>query len=184
MAAKTCCYEKVGEITFYSKTIEAGDPGIESDYGLTLKIVPGTYECFIKMKNVKNPDGKSCHQRVSRIMIKLKGDTETEKKLGDTYTSRSYRQIGVIPVDAGLAGFFQNRPGYYDEKKYEKCIINTMYPEIKTNPSKTNHWAQYAIGNECGFFSNTGFGDGCYPVYAIRNEKRKITACEIRFLDE
>lgn len=75
------------------------------------------------------------------------------------------KEIGEIGVDAGLAGFFMNKPDYTDEQWSEFCD-SVRYG---------NAW----IRDE-GFFSCSGDGDGCYPVYAHKL-KDGAQALEIRF---
>ena len=74
-------------------------------------------------------------------------------------------EIGSIGVDAGLAGFFMNKPDYTDEQWTEFC------ESIRDGDA----W----IKDE-GFFSSSGNGDGCYGVYAYK-QNGEITALEIRF---
>jgi hypothetical protein len=75
-------------------------------------------------------------------------------------------EIGEIGVDAGLAGFFNDKPDYTDDEWSEFC------DSIRNG----NAW----IRDE-GFFSSSGYGDGCYPVNACRING-EIVALEIRFI--
>ena len=69
-------------------------------------------------------------------------------------------------MDAGLAGFFYNKPDYDDDAWQEFCN------RIRNG----DVWM-----TEDGFYSSSGYGDGCYGVYAeVQNEE--IVALEIRFL--
>ena len=79
---------------------------------------------------------------------------------------RSMREIGEIGVDAGLAGFFENKPDYNDDEWGEFCDAIM----------EGNAWMI-----DCGVFSSSGWGDGCYGVYAHKT-KGEIDALEIRFL--
>lgn len=79
---------------------------------------------------------------------------------------KSMKEIGVIGVDAGLAGFFMNKPDYTDEQWHDFC----------ESIRKGDAW----IKDE-GFFSSSGYGDGCYPVFAYTVDD-EIIALEIRFL--
>jgi hypothetical protein len=74
--------------------------------------------------------------------------------------------LGNIGVDAGLAGFFQDKPDYNREAWLKMCdkLINRTW----------------MITDE-GFFTESGYGDGCYDVYGIKNEAGLYTALEIRF---
>ncbi len=79
---------------------------------------------------------------------------------------RQMELIGEIGVDAGLAGFFMNKPDYNDDEWHEFCA----------SIRKGDAW----IKDE-GFFSRSGHGDGEYYVYACKQEG-EITALEIRFV--
>lgn len=75
-------------------------------------------------------------------------------------------EIGSIGVDAGLAGFFHNKPDYSDEEWGEFC-------------DRVRNGDAWLI--EDGFYSSSGYGDGCYGVYAYKQDGA-ITALELRFL--
>ena len=64
---------------------------------------------------------------------------------------RNMRHIGVIGVDAGLAGFFNNKPDYNNEEWQKFC-------------DSINHNEEFHIVSY-GIFSHSGWGDGCYDVY-------------------
>lgn len=172
-------YEYVGDVTFTENKISATDPCYDADVYCrmdNIKIVPGTYECYIQRW-----DCGEWGDRVARVMIMLKGDALTKQKLGNTFTSRSYRMIGTIGVDSGTAGFFQNKPDF-TEKEYEKYVHKAMFPSNDPNTWKKCVMYSQPKKNACGFFATSGYGDGVYAVHAIRNDKRKITAVEIRFM--
>ena len=95
--------------------------------------------------------------RVGVIGIYLDGIIPPQKQM---------EYIGEIGVDAGLAGFFMNKPNYNDDEWNDFC--NSI--------RKGNAW----IKDE-GFFSSSGYGDGMYPVYAYKYNG-EIIALEIRFL--
>ena len=69
-------------------------------------------------------------------------------------------------VDAGLAGFFHNKPDYTDDEWAAFC-------------DRVRHGDAWLIKE--GFYSSSGYGDGCYGVYAYE-QGGEITAIEIRFL--
>lgn len=75
-------------------------------------------------------------------------------------------KIGCAAVDAGLCGFFQNKPDYEDESWFDFC-------------DKINKH-DYLITPE-GFCTESGFGDGYYPVYKYENTDGETVALEIRF---
>lgn len=79
---------------------------------------------------------------------------------------KDMKEIGSIGVDAGLAGFFHNKPDYTDDEWAAFC-------------DRVRHGDAWLIKE--GFYSSSGYGDGCYGVYAYE-QGGEITAIEIRFL--
>ena len=73
--------------------------------------------------------------------------------------------IGNIGVDAGLAGFFHDKPDFTDAQWTAFC------DQIKTGDT----WL-----TDLGFFSVSGYGDGAYKVFAAKTGN-EVTALEIRF---
>ena len=122
----------IGKKDFPDK-IDITDPCYNKNVWCRINDFPisaGTYECYIHEKDT------SWGRRVARIGIcKEKADR--------------YEQKGSIGVDAGLAGFFINKPDY-DDDQWDDFV----YREGKA-------W----IIND-GFYSSSGYGDGCYEVYA------------------
>ena len=113
------------------------------------RISAGEYECYIETKKTKYGG-----ERVSKIGI-VKEPAER------------FEIIGSIGVDAGLAGFFIDKPDYSESEWAELC---------------------YKIGDrefawmfDEGFFSCSGYGDGEYDVYAGYNNGN-ITEMYISFL--
>lgn len=79
----------------------------------------------------------------------------------------NWRLIGSIGVDAGMAGFFQNKPDYNDEEWGEFCR------KMRGN---------YCVMQE-GFCTRSGIGDGEYDIYATYNDENEIIGVEIRFCE-
>lgn len=75
-------------------------------------------------------------------------------------------EIGHVGVDAGLAGFFQNKPDYEDAEWFDFCDRINEHDWLITPE---------------GFCTESGFGDGYYPVYKFVNDKGEIVGLEIRF---
>lgn len=148
----------VGKLTF-SGTVQVTDPCYDSDVWCrtTIDVKPGEYACRIWM---------SPEERVGIIGIYLKGIVPPQQVM---------KEVAIIGVDAGLAGFFNIKPDYSDEEWKEFCndIFSTKEDAyiFKDRPDKTE-----------GFFSSTGYGDGEYPVYVCKDVDGEIVAAEIRFL--
>ena len=94
--------------------------------------------------------------------------------------SRQELYSSDIGVDSGQAGFFdeeyykENQGGEFDDKDsfYGKCCDLTL-SEI-----------QGGVIDNKGTVSSSGYGDGCYPLYVIRNEDGKVVIAWIDFIDE
>jgi hypothetical protein len=126
---------------------------------MTAEVKAGEYACNIWRHTEKYWFQGAQHDdvRVGKIGIYRDGIVPNVKLM---------QPIGSIGVDAGLAGFFMNKPDYNDEEWDEFCA--SIY--------KGDSW----IKDE-GFFSSSGYGDGHYPVYAYKIDN-EIVALEIRFL--
>ena len=130
----------VGQKEFGPK-VDITDPCYDKDVWCRIndvEIKPGLYNCYVNLYSDKETGGWG--ERVASLEIIHLGLTAT-----------SFKEIGNVGVDAGLAGIFQNKPDYTDEEWYDFCE--------RINVGK------YWIINE-GFFSSTGYGDGYYPVSA------------------
>lgn len=139
-------------------SVDITDPGYDKDTWCRkndVKIADGEYlfVTWIYRKRGKHPD-----RRVSIIGIYLDGNIPGQNYMED---------IGLIGVDAGMVGFFHNKPDYTDNEWSNFC--NSLGNE--------DEWL-----TEEGFWSSSGYGDGCYSVYATKNEQGIINALEIRFI--
>ena len=165
---KTAKFRKktIGKKNFGPK-IDATDPCYDKDIYCRvddLEIVPGEYSCVTWMyKDTFMINGKEyTDKRVGIIGIYLNGIIPTQKIM---------EEVGNIGVDAGVAGFFENKPDYTDEQWNKLC-------NMMSSDCKKSAW----IIKE-GFFSYSGYGDGGYPLYAHKDKKSgKYTALEIRFM--
>ena len=117
--------------------IDITDPGYDNDVWCRINNFPisaGTYECYTL--TASNEETGRWGKRIARIGIR--------KDKADKYQLEGY-----IGVDAGLAGFFVDKPNYTDEEWHEFVY--------RTGDA-------WLIDN--GFYSQSGYGDGTYNVYA------------------
>lgn len=84
--------------------------------------------------------------------------------------------IGNIGVDAGMAGFFRDKPDYTDEEWYQFCS--------QFDHRKRYTGLDYGVVSESGYgvVSESGYGDGGYDVYA--NADRSAFMIEFLYDDE
>ena len=146
----------IGYKTFGGK-IDITDPSYEGYVCWRINdisIVPGTYECSIKYDEDI--------RRVTTIGIYLNSAKDFDRTTMD--------RIGDIGVDVGMAGFFENKPDFNDEQWSEFCNILS---------AKEKAWL-----TDLGFWSESGYGDGRYAVYASIDENGNYDALEIEFINE
>lgn len=153
-----------GSVIFENNHISATDPCYDKDVWCKIddvKIKPGAYMCatYIDLET----------ERVSILQIKRKGSVRVP---GD---DAEWVLCGEIGVDAGIAGFFENKPDYSDDEWDAFCdyINNEQSAWISQSDN---------FGRCNGFFSSSGYGDGMYDVYGIKNAKGEFVCLEIRFV--
>lgn len=160
--------QKVGKM-YFNGTIDITDPCYDNDAWcrMTENVVAGEYLCLIWVAKESYKENEITHcptQRVGSIGIYLDGIIPKQHDM---------REIGEIGVDAGVAGFFQNKPDFSDKQWCDMCNIMR----------DGNAWIQDNHDGLCeGFWSASGYGDGVYPVYAFYDDNNQITALEIRFM--
>lgn len=144
--------EYVGKIELGNK-VDITDPCYDKGTWcrMTTDCEPGEYKGYIE-KIDEGEDGTS----IASVSIS-KGDK--------IWGIEEMECIGSIGVDAGLAGFFDNKPDFNDNEWSSFCS------KIKDGDA----WNLYN-----GIFSCSGYGDGFYDVYA--NEERN--AFTIVFIDD
>lgn len=144
----------VGELELGTK-VDITDPCYDKGTWcrMTIDCEPGLYKGYVEITNEGN-FGKE----VASVSI-FKGDT----KCGIEEMER----IGDIGVDAGLAGFFNDKPDFSDAEWDELC----------NKISEGDAWNLYN-----GIFSLSGYGDGCYNVYANK-ERNAFTIVFIEKVD-
>jgi len=152
--------KKIGT-KYFEGVVDITDPCYDKDVWCrtTATVKAGEYTCYVWRHTETDIYGGKEYKstRVGVVGIYLNGVIPTQK---------SMQWIGDIGVDAGLAGFFMNKPDYNDNEWHTFC------ESIREGDA----W----IKDE-GFFSQSGYGDGCYPVYASKVDG-EIVALEIRFM--
>ena len=157
-----------GKRRFDSTPVTATDPCYNKGTWCTvenIEIPEGEYRCCICTSNHWYNDAKTkkriYYDRVSRNFV-----------LNDSVNIREYPRlkrecIGEAGVDAGLCGFFQNKPDYDDDGWDAFC------GKIDCR--------DYLITDD-GFCSSSGYGDGCYPVYKLLDADGNVVGLELQFI--
>lgn len=157
----------------FGSTIDITDPCYDKDVWCRINevsIKPGNYLCAIWKNTDVYPwkyegvEEVTTDTRVGILGIYLDGQIPSED---------AFEELGQIGVDAGLAGFFENKPDYEDEQWIEFC--NSLREEDGSR-------SKIAWIRPEGFFSDSGYGDGCYVVMKSTDCNGDIVALEIRFI--
>lgn len=85
-----------------------------------------------------------------------------------------------IAVDSGQAGFFDDYYYQYNQGG-DFGDINTLFGLACSLTLSKNRGG---IMLDKGVVSETGFGDGCYPLFIAKNHEGKIVASSIIFISE
>lgn len=158
----------VGQLNIPDGLVDITDPCYDKDVWCRMndvRVMPGKYNCYAYMGTDRSW-GNRCW--IAQIVI---ADGPYDEIAEDKICSgRSWRIIGSIGVDAGMAGFFNHKPDFDDKEWSKVCETRCV----------SNACKAYMENFAKGFWTDSGIGDGCYTVHAIR-EDRKIIALEIRF---
>lgn len=138
-----------GEIVFDTDMLDVTDPCYDKDVWCRSRvpIAAGKYIYEVKIKG-NGPFGERVHE-----LRLTKADTNGRLRLGQLVTT--------IGVDAGMAGFFEDKPDY-DNETWNKICDYTFTGNKKC-------WVvDKSTPLGCvGVFSFSGYGDGEYGVYEL-----------------
>lgn len=143
--------------------ITVRDPGYDNSpwCSANLPVSAGKYKCMVKFTVAEGS------LRVAEIQI---------KKVG---ASGHLSLLDYIPVNAGLAGFFVNKPNFPDNEWMQLC--NHIGAD-RENKAWLFPFDKTPYENSLGFFSESGCGDGEYPVYAHFDKNGKANTIRIKFI--
>lgn len=143
-------------------TIDITDPCYDSDTWCRMNNMPiekGEYQALIRTNDFG---------RILSITLIPEDMHEDDANIQEV-------DKGYIGVDAGLAGFFENKPDYPDDEWYEVCshIKGQDFGLAETDsPFKCN-----------GVWCSSGWGDGEYPVTQLRY-KATVIGYRIDFMED
>lgn len=151
----------VGELRLDDK-VDITDPGYDANVWCrtTKKCQPGVYKGYAYIS-----DEGAWGKRVAQLSIFKDDKKEDLDKM---------ELIGAIGVDAGMAGFFRDKPDFPDDAWHQFLVDSGVFIGDAFDYSRKTYAIDY------GIFSESGFGDGGYDVYA--NEDR--SAFTIVFIPE
>ena len=87
-----------------------------------------------------------------------------------------FEECGDVGVDAGLMGFFIDKPNYTDSEWQDLCkAMGKVFEETGEYPKE---WETAE-----GFFTESGWGDGCYPVFLIKDALDTVCGVMVVYLD-
>ena len=171
----------IGSIKVPDGKIDVTDPCYDKDVWCrkTYDIMPGEYDCYAWT-------GKDdiCGKRVWTAAILWYDDSTFNTYLAD---DSLWEEVGEIGVDAGLAGFFNHKPDFSDNEWGRLC--DWMHDTSATHNEAKEYDEEYdgeidayikSFDGLDGFWTESGCGDGVYPVYAIKQDG-KIIALKIEF---
>lgn len=143
------------------KEVEVTDPGYDKDTWCrtSVSLPPGIY----------TPFADECDGRIAASGI------VREDKFCDA-ESLFFKPAGEVGVDAGLMGFFIDKPDFSDDEWRALC------DKMQEADEKAGGIAQeYEFPG--GFATSTGWGDGCYPVFLITDSHGEACGVMVVYMD-
>lgn len=152
-----------GKLKFTSNKLDVTDPCYDKNVWcrMTVDIVPGVYDY-----EIVTDESDGWGQRCRYISILREGAESVRRGL----------VVGTIGVDAGLAGFFENKPDYDDDAWVNVCENIHGHPSVVA----TDKDSKEPFGCECVFCSS-GYGDGEYEVRTLLDYRDQVVGYEIKF---
>lgn len=156
-----------GTIKLPNGTVDVTDPCYNAEVWCrkTLNVKKGVYNCYFYIGGENDPWGKRVH--VSRIVNNECIDIDKKEWL----------YIDYIGVDAGLAGFFDQKSDYTDTEWTALC---EYMDECEKTDGRRVYLTTFDSGRD-GYWTESGYGDGSYGIYGIKNEQGEWIALELRF---
>lgn len=165
--------KSVGQITL-ADTCDLTDPCYDKDVWCRTTVenmLPGKYNCYAAVSDEKN-----WGDRVCRTWI-IHEDFDKNPADDENFAEGLYiDKVSNNGVDAGLFGYFNNKPDF-DDKTWDEFLahISSMHPVITVCP----------FDGRDGFVTSSGYGDGGYDSVTWRDAHTgKVVAINTTFLEE
>jgi hypothetical protein len=151
----------VGKMNF-GGCVDITDPGYDRNVWCRKNDLPfreGTYLCSVYVADDEETEGWG--ERVASLWI--------EPDVSLALDPKAYKKICEIGVDTAMAGVFNSPAELPQEKMWD------VSEKIYDQPGM-------AMILDEGIVCKTGYGDGVYPVFGVKNKKGEYIALNIQFL--
>lgn len=153
-------------------TVDATDPCLvqSSRWRMTLTgLRPGVYRCYL--------------QRIPRDYVQglfLVHEDVPFSGIQNPEADSAWKSVGRIGVDAGMAGFFDQKPDWLRQRWGE--LMDWMEEQDAQAGGRLHAYRKQFDGRDA-FWSTSGYGDGDYRVFVQQNGGETTAAC-LWFEDE
>lgn len=157
-----------GSINVDTGRVTVSDPGYNDDVWCLLKDVEvkkGNYIGIVYMgKEYKRPHALQIVHEDERSSV-------PELDLENRTFENTWTFLDSVGVDAGLMSMFKSgtKPNYEQDEWVKLCNKEFIDKD-------------YGCIDKSIFWSTSGGGDGCYPVYAYKNNEGEIVSLAVDFL--
>lgn len=99
-----------------------------------------------------------------------------------------WEKVGTIAVDSGMAGIY-DLAHYGDDNVAINSTSNPRFDRAKDkwlemNINIANEPTDYSSSIPFGMVASSGYGDGMYSVYVMKNKSDQVVAIKIIFIDD
>lgn len=164
--------QHIGSIRIPDGKVDVADPGINRGSYVTFDVKPGRYYCKTYVEK-----SKSDSVIWACFVIHEKDFGKGKTGVHEIGKPDNWVKVAKVDVYSGMAGFFATKPDFSPEVWEEICCSLAL--------DNSNAYIRSFIHEKKAresFFTNSGLGDGTYPVYAIY-KRNKIVALEIRYYE-
>lgn len=145
-----------------------------------LKIKAGNYKCLYGqcVSGELGDKGRIfeleiIHENYVDALPSLTYEDGSIRAEGERMKDFTTEKIGSIGVDAGLAGFFVRKDDFAKNEDWFKFCNEMGDKRVMLHNGPRKKWQ--------GFFSSSGYGDGCYDVMAHKNKNGEIISLCLQF---
>ena len=161
-----------GKVNFTENSVRVSDPCYDSSVWCTLDVPvkPGEYTC-VSWRGTDRYKDKESGKRYSDTRTMIIG-VYLDGFIPSKDDFEKSEILGNIGVDAGMAGFYQNKPDFTRDEWMDFCEV--FCRDVK----------KHCRIDPYGFTSKSGYGDGMYDVRGYKNADGETIALEIECCDK